>query len=192
VAVKKASPLGSAGLTGTLDFLVWYCKDRTSFKYKQLFKVKEIEGDRYYSFVEDERGARYSAQPSGNDDDVTASGGKFFTSSVLLSSGLTPSCVFPVNFEGRDFNPSAGRSWRTNSTGMARLEAANRLLTSGKTLRYLAYFDDFAFETQFNLWSDTGGGAIVGQKLYAVQTPAKIVTRCMLMTTDPGDLVLDR
>jgi adenine-specific DNA-methyltransferase len=192
IVVKKASPLGSGGLTGTLDFLVWYARQKDAIKFRQLFQARELEDDHYYTFIELEDGSRRSM----TDEELRnrknlSKRSKCFASSALVSSGLTPSCVFPVQFEGRTFNPSTGRSWRTNPAGMENLRKANRLIATGNTLRYISHFDDFPFEAQFNLWSDTGGGAIVGQKIYVVQTPAKVIARCVLMTTDPGDLVFD-
>ena len=192
VVVKKASPLGSAGLTGVVDFLIWYAREKPQLKFRQLFQKRDLTDDRYYSFVELPDGRRRSLTSEESDNrKLLPQGARLFTSSVLVSSGLTPSCVFPVEFEGRVFNPATGRSWRTNPSGMERLKQARRLLCTGNTLRYISFDDDFPYEALFNLWSDTGGGAIVGQKLYTVQTPNKVVQRCLLMTTDPGDLVLD-
>jgi adenine-specific DNA-methyltransferase len=192
IVVKKTSPLGSAGLTGAVDFLLWYARNKEAMKFRQPFQRRDLQNDRYYSFLEDPAGERRRVTADeSRDKSLIPEGAKLYTSSVLLSSGLTPSCVFPVEFEGRTFHPSASRSWRTNPTGMERLRVANRLLATGSTLRYLTYHDDFEYESLFNLWSDTGGGAIVGQKLYAVQTPAKVIERCLLMTTDPGDLTMD-
>ena len=192
ITVKKTSPLGSSGLSGAVDYLVWYCRDVQQVRYRQMYTQRNLDEDRYYTIIEESNGHR--RQLLGDESDYRQhmpDGVRLLASSVLLSSGLTPSCVFPVVFQGRDFKPSAGRSWRTNPKGMNRLKACDRLISTGATLRYIAYSDDFNCTPIFNLWSDTGGGAVVGQKLYAVQTPAKVIERCMLMTTRPGDLVLD-
>lgn len=192
ITVKKTSPLGSSGLTGAVDYLLWYCRNRETVRYRQIYTERNLDDDRYYSIVEESTGHRRSLlADEAKTRNNLANNCRLLASSVLLSSGLTPSCVFPVEFCGAHYNPSSGRSWRTNSTGMKRLNSSERLLSTGRTLRYVAYSDDFNYTQLFNLWSDTGGGAVVGQKLYAVQTPAKVIERCLLMTTEPGDVVLD-
>ena len=192
IAVRKASPLGGAGLVGANDYLLWYNKNRSTAKFRRIFRKLDAQGDRYYNIVEVDDGQRRSITSEEFANlRLLPSRARLITSSALVSSGLTPSCVFSVEFESKKYEPSLGRSWRTNPTGMERLRFARRLISTGNTLRYVAYFDDFPYATFDNSWVDTGGGAIVGQKIYIVQTPSKIVERCILMTTDPGDLVLD-
>ena len=192
IAVRKASPLGGSGLVGVNDYLLWYNKDKTVAKFRRTFKLLDAQGDRYYNIVETNDGQRRSISSEEFANlRFLPSAARLITSSALVSSGLTPSCVFDVDFQTKRYKPSTGRSWRTNPTGMERLKLARRLISTGNTLRYVAYFDDFPYATIDNSWRDTGGGAIVGQKIYIVQTPNKILERCMLMTTDPGDLVLD-
>ena len=192
IAVRKASPLGGAGLVGANDYLLWYNKNRSTAKFRRIFRKLDAQGDRYYNIVEVDDGQRRSITSEEFANlRLLPNGARLITSSALVSSGLTPSCVFSVEFESKKYEPSLGRSWRTNPTGMERLRFAHRLISTGNTLRYVAYFDDFPYATFDNSWVDTGGGAIVGQKIYIVQTPSKILERCILMTTDPGDLVLD-
>ena len=192
IAVRKASPLGGAGLVGVNDYLLWYNKDKTVAKFRRIFMPLDAQGDRYYNIVETNDGQRRSITSEEFANlRLLPSEARLITSSALVSSGLTPSCVFDVDFQTKTYKPSSGRSWRTNTIGMERLRLARRLVSTGNTLRYVAYFDDFPYATIDNSWGDTGGGAIVGQKIYIVQTPNKILERCMLMTTDPGDLVLD-
>ena len=192
ITIKKTSPLGSSGLTGAVDYLLWYCRDREQVRYRQIYTERSLDDDRYYSIVEEPSGHRRPLQAEETKSRTNLKDEyRLLASSVLLSSGLTPSCVFPVDYCGKTYTPSSARSWRTNPAGMLRLLKSERLLSTGKTLRYVAYADDFNYTQLFNLWSDTGGGAVVGQKLYAVQTPAKIIERCLLMATEPGDLVID-
>ena len=192
IAVRKASPLGGSGLVGVNDYLLWYNKDKTVAKFRRTFKLLDAQGDRYYNIVETNDGQRRSISSEEFANlRFLPSAARLITSSALVSSGLTPSCVFDVDFQTKRYKPSTGRSWRTNPTGMERLKLARRLISTGNTLRYVAYFDDFPYATIDNSWGDTGGGAIVGKKIYIVQTPNKILERCMLMTTDSGDLVLD-
>jgi adenine-specific DNA-methyltransferase len=97
---------------------------------------------------------------------------------------------FPVEIGGRVFRPSLQARWKTNETGMQRLIAARRVAIQGETIRYVRYFDDFPAFPYTNFWEDTQTGSAM-EKTYVVQTSTKVVERCLLMTTDPGDLVLD-
>jgi adenine-specific DNA-methyltransferase len=106
----------------------------------------------------------------------------------LRSSGRTESCVFPVEFDGRTFSPGGGRSWKTNREGIEALRVEKRLFAPKDTLRYVLYLDDYPVSELSNSWMDTQGAT---DPVYVVQTATKVVERCMLMCTDPGDLVLD-
>src|SRR5205085_411339 len=105
-------------------------------------------------------------------------------------SGPGSAMHFPVRFRGRDFVPPGTRGWTTTATGMYRLVRSERLETSGDGLNYIRYFGDFPAFPLTNFWDDTQAGSGM-EKMYVVQTMAKIIERCMLMATDPGDLVLD-
>jgi adenine-specific DNA-methyltransferase len=98
---------------------------------------------------------------------------------------------FPVVFGGKTFVPKKN-FWKTNPSGMNNLVCANRLIISGNNLNYIRYIDDFPAIPIINLWLDTGTAGFSGEeKLYVVQTNKKVIERCLLMSTDPGDLVLD-
>jgi adenine-specific DNA-methyltransferase len=115
-------------------------------------------------------------------------GSKVFTSLDLASSGRTESCVFNFEFEGKSFSPTKGKSWKTNKEGMKTLAKAKRLYATKNALRYKLYLDDYPVQSLTNVWTDTVG---VAGKQYVVQTDPKAIARCILMSTDPGDLVLD-
>ena len=115
-------------------------------------------------------------------------GCKLFRLSDLTSQ--TNSSYYPIEFEGQIFWPSTTRGWRTGEQGMQRLLSANRVARADKVLRYVDYLDDFPFVTLNNMWGDTSSN-VGSEKLYVVQSSTKPVQRCLLMTTDPGDLVLD-
>ena len=187
ISFRTTSGLGSKFLSTNGDFLIWYAKNKPSIKYNPLFIPKGFGYGTAYTNIEDENGIR---RPM-NDVEL---GGKInpksrpYSSADLVSSGLTPSCVFPVEFEGKTYEPGRSRSWKTNPEGMQKLIENNRLLAPGKTLRYINYYDDFPISSLTNFWTDTVGEL---NKSYVVQTSTKILERCILMTTDPGDLVLD-
>jgi len=110
----------------------------------------------------------------------------------MVSPGYQESLSYEVMFEGATYRPPGNRHWATHSEGVERLRSAKRLAAKGNTLRFVRYFDDFALNPLGTVWNDTGVGGFVGdQRLYVVQTDTRVIQRCMLMTTDPGDLVLD-
>lgn len=113
---------------------------------------------------------------------------ELFSPTKLTAAGLTPSCVYEFVLGGVAFRPKQGSSWRTNQEGMKRSIAAERLIALGDSVYQAMYYDDYPATELTNLWTDTRGEM---NTVYVVQTASRIVERCMLMTTDPGDLVLD-
>jgi adenine-specific DNA-methyltransferase len=193
ITVKKTGGLGSGLLKNVTDFVVWYAKNREVIKYRQLFAAK-LQGRG------DSTGARYdqvqlvdgTRRPLGaeekRDPSLIPAGARTFQIDNLISSGTTPSCVYDYTFQGVKYSPGGQRSWKTNEVGMQSLERAGRLYGSGKTLRYVRFLDDFPGYEPNNIWEDTAVGI---EKWYVVQTAATVIQRCMLMCSDPGDLVLD-
>lgn len=188
ITVRKTSPLGANGLPNISDYIIWYAKDKVNVKYRQLYTPKEFGGDSAYTFVELEDGTtRRMTEEEKTFPEQLPKSSRPFTLSDLQSSGYTPSCIYDFEFQGKTVKAKS-RSWKTNIEGMRRLIAANRLLQPGTTPAYIRYYDDFPVMPINNLWNDTAGA---GEVIYVVQTATKIVERCILMTTDPGDLVLD-
>lgn len=108
----------------------------------------------------------------------------------LQSDGLRADGAYPVHAEGRSFAPKAGNHWKVRSSGMARVAKSDRLIVQKSMIRYRRMTSDFAVRSLPNVWTDTSGGA-GKDKVYVVQSNSRLVERCILMTTDPGDLVLD-
>jgi adenine-specific DNA-methyltransferase len=189
VTFRTTSGLGSKGLTGVANYLLWYAKDKEKMKYRQLFTQKDFGEGTMFTNVELSDGTRrkLSREERANPTLIPKSA-RVYRLSDLVSSGLTPSCVFPFEFEGRTFEPGRNRSWKTNPEGMKKLQSSNRLTAPGSTLQYVTYFDDFPVSKITNVWTDTVGEL---DKIYAVQTSTEIIKRCVLMATDPGDLVFD-
>ncbi len=182
---------GTNELPAVIDHIVWYARTSDSLKFRQLFKAKAADGQGggAYTRIELADGQRRRATPEERLTPPPHS--RIFALDNLTSqttrTGRTT--IFPVEIEGHSYIPKVG-GWKTNSIGMGKLLNANRLAPSGQTLRYVRYLDDFAAFPVNNSWTDATGGA-GADKVYVVQTAAKIVERCMLMCTDPGDLVLD-
>jgi adenine-specific DNA-methyltransferase len=197
VPFKKTSAVGSfAGgttvLASTCDYLVWFARDRDRVRYRQLFRTKAMgaAGAGAYGNVRDDDGGERKATRDEIEAGRLASG-RFFRPSPLTSETVREgqTTVFPVQFRGRSYLPGSG-GWKTNKAGMDRLRVADRLTATGSSLSFVRYLDDFPAFPLTNFWEDTQSGSGM-DKVYVVQTNTKVVQRCLLMTTDPGDLVLD-
>jgi adenine-specific DNA-methyltransferase len=191
VFFKKTNPLGSSTIGNVGDSLLWYAKSRDKLKFRKYLLPKPIglEGVTGYSWVESNEGARRRLAASDWEQiEGILEDHKLFAPTKLTAAGLTPSCVYEFEFEGERFSPKAGSSWRTNADGMQRVIKACKLITLGKSIYQAAYFDDNPTTEITNIWGDTRGemGGI-----YVVQTSTEVVKRCLLMASDPGDLVLD-
>ncbi len=185
ITFTKTTGFGSAYLDSIADFILWYAKDKEQLKYRQLYLPKQIgdEGASSYNYVEEVDGKR---RPLNKKENITE-GAKVFTTTDLTSQGSTPTTV-PFEFQGRTYHPGHNSHWKTSLEGLQRLVKANRIVSTGDRIRYVRYFDDFPVFPVANVWADTGGET---DKLYVVQTSTTIIQRCILMTTDPGDLVFD-
>lgn len=188
ITFKKASSLGTNGLATVADYLIWYAKSKDNVRYRQLFEEKPLGYGSAYNYLEFDNGERRAMTPEERSGKVPLpKNSRAFCTSDLASSGYTPSCMFDFEYNGKTYK-CGSRSWKTNYEGIQRLIQLNRISDSGKTPRYLRYYDDFPVQTLDNLWDDTIGASDLQ---YVVQTSTKVIQRCVLMTTDPGDLVLD-
>jgi len=186
-------------LPGTTDYLLWYGKDATCTKYRPLYAPKEVggAGASGYNRVALPGAARRSFDFQEEDPSSFPSDARIYTLDNLTSQsvgrqkGEGAACWFPVELNGQRYLPGSQSRWKTNEQGMANLLRAGRLEAAGHTLRYVRYLHDFPVAPINNLWADTGIAGFASDKLFVVQTSPKVVARCVLMTTDPGDLVLD-
>jgi adenine-specific DNA-methyltransferase len=187
IVFKKTGGQRTNLIAGNVDYVLWYAKDKRSVKYRQVF-LSKFDGDEVavsgYGTVELESGEQISInQLPPNTKNIR----------LLQATSLTsqnPGSRFDVDFRGMKFYPSGTQWWKTDQERFRRLICANRIQRSGKTLRYKRYLDDFAAYPITGLWTDTAG-SVGADKTYVVQTSTKVIERCFLMSTDPGDLVLD-
>ena len=185
IGFRKTGGLGSSGLTSVNDFLLWYTKDRLRMKYRQLYLTKQEAGTaEQYRYVELPDGQRAMIRSLN----VIPKAARYFRPTELHTMFATKACVYEFEFMGSIYRPPVGRQWSTTPEGMKRLEHAERIIPSEGLPKYMRYIDDFPVIELTTLWDDTMG---VGEKIYAVQTNTKVIERCILMTTDPGDLVFD-
>jgi adenine-specific DNA-methyltransferase len=188
VNFKSMQALGQSGLAKVYDYLLWYARDKERLKFRPLFAPKDIKDDKEYRFIDDSETElgyrRLSEDEFGELDDYA----HVFRRSALTSSGYTPSCTFTFEFNGVKCKPFGTKSWRTNLEGIEVLKSEQRLFLLADTPYFKLYYRDFPLMSLENSWTEQ---AAAEARMYVVQTGAKFIQRCMLMTTDPGDLVLD-
>jgi adenine-specific DNA-methyltransferase len=200
ITFQKTATSTGKNLGIVADYLLWFAKDLDKLKYRQLYALRELGGDGTDAY-------KKIRLPDGTVENLTPEqrsglepvpeGGRVFRLAPLTSQSLGrkkgPGAAswFEVNIDGQPFTPGASSRWKTNEEGMERLRAADRLMPSGKSLNYVRYFEDFNGLALTNVWHDTAMSGSADRKRYVVQTNPKVVHRCIAMTTDPGDLVLD-
>ena len=171
IVYQKAPYATSSMLPPVYDTLLWYAKARGAARYRQLFRERdrhEIEDKYRYT---DDRGERFQ--------------------SVSLISPGPASTSQPFTYGGRIYNPPTGSHWKTTMDGLERVAVAGRLFAARNSLRFKSRPSDFSVSIRHNIWTDTITGSFTEDKVYVVQTNTKVIERCLQMTTDPGDLVLD-
>lgn len=187
ISVLKTAGQTSELIAGTNDYVLWYCRNKKLIKFRTPYALKGFAEDRagVYKWVREVDG---TVRPLSEGEREAGQ-----TENVFALDNLTsqrPPGSFPVALEGKVYSPGRGY-WKTGELGMQRLLKANRVGKAANSLRYVRYLDDFRAQAIGNVWADTGTGSFTDEKLYVVQTGAKVIQRCMIMTTDPGDLVLD-
>jgi adenine-specific DNA-methyltransferase len=193
IPFNKTGGQADALLPSIADYLLWYARDKQHVKYNQLFLQKERggTGSGEYSWVELPGGERRRLTKEESDNTgLLPEGARFFIPDNLTSADVSSTGTFEYEYESELYFPKGGH-WKTTQAGLDRLTAERRLIVQGVTLRYVRYFDDFSVSPISNVWTDTAARGWFEQKLYVVQTVQKVVQRCILMTTAPGDLVLD-
>ena len=174
ITVRKTTSEGASLLGSTTDFVLWYAKSVGDAKFRRSYRARTEKAERRYSQLDND-GRRYRL------DNIT--------SSRPVGEGDVTSFAWA----GRRFEPGAG-TFKTTLEGLERLSLAGRLHASARgKLNYRRFHDDFSVAIIGNLWDDISGAvqSRVDPKVYVVQTSTQLIQRCILMTTDPGDLVFD-
>jgi Adenine specific DNA methylase Mod len=190
IIIKKTSAQTSDLIPTIGDYLLWYAKDRDSVKFRKPFKNRSEQMlDERYNHCEFNNDL-FKKLSALTEEELKQNFRRFKTTPLTSQTGSENS-RFSYNFRGTSYVPTSARGWSTSYEGINKLLKANRLIVEGKALYFRRYMDDFPVEMHTNIWEDLGGGSMVYEKVYVVQTATKIIARCLLMTTDPGDLVLD-
>jgi len=184
ITFSKTTGFSGKDLSSVADYILWYAKDSEHLKYNQLFRTKEAgdEGATKYRPVE-----TIEAIPKNR-----FLGDRLATSADLTSQGESEGSDQEFEFQDKKWNPPSGLHWKTTVEGLKRLAEKGRIIVEGNSLRYIRFMDDFPVFPISNVWTDIGGIQNRSEgKLYVVQTATLAILRCLLMTTEPGDLVLD-
>ena len=187
----KTSGFPTNYLSTTNDYLIWYAKDKTKLKYRQLFLDKQSgRGIETYKYIELENGVRrkLTSNELKNPDEI--SNGKRFRISDIQSQGTSNNDQEFI-FEEESHLPRSGSTWKVTIDGLNNLVKKNRIMVSAGQPQFVRYLDDYPVMRLTNIWNDTATGSFTDKKIYVVQTGTKAIQRCVLMTTDPGDLVFD-
>jgi adenine-specific DNA-methyltransferase len=187
ISFTKTSGLESSSRVSTrLDYLIWYCKNSSALKYRPLFERKIESIDAGFTQIEFEDGTTRSLTKQEKEDvSLIPSKGLLFKSEDLTKPG--PGAKYEIEYNGKIYTPG-NRWWGTPYDSLKKLIQKNRVISTGSVIRYKRYLNDFPYKSMTNLWDGIGGAS---NPEYVVQTSIEVIQRCILMTTDPGDLVLD-
>lgn len=193
ISFQTTSGFASTTLPSLGDFLLWYAKEKAHVKFNRLYQPQPIvpgEGNARWILSQDGSYRGVSASEKRGEESIPENS-KLFKPDNIQSQGAS-STLQPFVFQGKTYLPGHNSHWKANyPTGMERLAQADRIHVAKNSIQYRRFADDFPYQQFGNIWTDTLTGSFTDDKLYVVQTGLKVAERCLLMTTDPGDLVLD-
>ncbi len=188
IAFQKSGGSTDAGIETITDNLLWFSKNRETLKVRNLIEPKE-DGknyDRDYRYLDD--GAGTAELNLGSD----FSKGRRFRLAPANSQHFSSSRTTKITIHGQEYFPGADRQWSVDPSRLEKLSTiTGRLVGRKKSLYYKLFSDEAPGDNLKNIWMDTAMAGLTAEKTYVVQTSPKVIQRCLLLTTDPGDLVLD-
>ncbi|MGH8559286.1 MAG: DNA methyltransferase, partial [Methylococcales bacterium] len=181
-------------LANTVNLLLWYSKNKESTKRRPLFGSKDLgeeKSQEYKWLLLPDGTTRSVSQEEASGARAIPDGAKAWRHGPLTSQGYSEQGSRPFQFRGKEYSIGDNQHWKTSINGICRLDKAGLLLSRKNSLSYFMFLDDFPVTPMTNVWADTKWGFDASEKSYVVQTNSKVIARCIQMTTDPGDLVLD-
>ncbi|TSA09574.1 MAG: site-specific DNA-methyltransferase, partial [Deltaproteobacteria bacterium] len=186
---KKTMPLGAKFIESMYDYLLWYGKDKKLTKYHALYEPQSVEGDFHWAWYELPDGTRMKmTKEQVSDHSLVPEKTRIFRLVSMWPASFSEAAVFDVEYKGQIVRPPKGQCWPTSEQGMRNIIESGRVHMEGNNLRRSVYLDEYSHTKIIGLWSDTTGAR---DQNYVVETSHKVIQRCLLMTTDPGDLVFD-
>ncbi len=191
ITFAKTSGFSSSELPSVADYILWYSKTREQLRARKLYSPRSIKTiSEQFRFLECDDGSCIQLSKNQINGREEIPPGIRFAANDLTSPDPSKE-EFAVEFGGKAYTPNPGTHWRTTKGGIQLLQKLNRLFAVGGRLAWKRYEFDFPFVQLNNNWPDTAQGGMSIDKIYVVQTVETTIERCLLMTTDPGDLVLD-
>jgi adenine-specific DNA-methyltransferase len=192
ITFRKTTGKGSGLLDTTVDFILWFARNKSIVKFRPIYEARQPFEEVNLRFVELPSGERRSmTKEEISGIEALPTGARIYRPNPLTSARVAQgSDLREFEFQGRTFTPGNG-TFKTNKRGLDQLQKSDRLLAIGRSLNFLRYFEDFPVKPFNDIWEDTRTGGFGDDRFYVVQTVVKVIARCILMTTDPGDLVLD-
>jgi len=195
ITIKKTAGDATKILTSQADYILWYARNKSAVKFRDIFLNKTLgvgAGEQYDRLFDPSDCSHRRMSPAeAGDPSAISEHLRAFRTADLRQRGYSPNAENEVVVEGRRFFCGLNYHWKTSGVGLRRLGLSDRLHIVGNTLEYRRFYDDWAVTELTNIWLDAGGSGFADAKLYVVQTVTRVIQRCVLMTTDPGDLVLD-
>ena len=192
ITTKKSGGMSEDVINNIADYIIWYAKDNRFLKHRKLFIPKTLTkgtGARYNRVEEIDGTVRPIKMEEQLNPGLLPKGARIFLGGPLTSQTPSATTTYDFEYKGKIYKPG-NRGWSTNIEGMRRLVSKDRIFQTSGFVNFKIYFDDFPVANLSNIWDDTMGTA-EQDKQYVVQTSTKPIQRCILMATDPGDLVLD-
>lgn len=184
IILKKTGTLVGDFIESINDYIIWFSKDKSKTKFRRALREKKPDSVSGYSYIEVDGELRSANGADEGDLEI----GRLCGSYPLHSSGFRNTTTCDFSYQAKIHHPGMNRNWKVSVDGLERLGKSGRILAGANVLRFKRYFDDFSAINVSNNWDET---YTASDKIYVVQTSASAVERCILMTTDPGDLVLD-
>jgi adenine-specific DNA-methyltransferase len=189
---KKTGSMSGNFISGITDTILWYAKDKKNTKFRKLYEERSKKSaDSGFPYVEFEDGTYRRINPKEFAGEEPMPTGRRFQTSPVMSAGAPKDGAVPVNYEGREYFPAANNHWKIAANELEIVGKKGRLLPLGKTMTFKKYLDEAPYTPLSNIWLDTMESTYAVQRFYVVQTAEKAIARCVLLATDPGDLIFD-
>jgi adenine-specific DNA-methyltransferase len=192
ICYRRLGTMIGGRIQSNAHYILWYARNKEHLKTRKLFEsqVAGIGTGDHYTQLQHGETAETRPMTAGEKANPTAlpRGWRPFQLVSLATGNFRPNMTIDYEFAGRSYYPGANKHWRTDRAGLNRLAMNARMVKAGNTLRYKQFLDDFAWTEIATIWTDTGRDP---ENYYVVQTPSNVIERCLLLSTDPGDLVLD-
>jgi adenine-specific DNA-methyltransferase len=194
IAFRTTTGRVNSTLASASNYILWFSRDAKNVKFRRPYqdKSKGSSTDQVYRLVRTPDGVSRRLPPGGIENAILGDDERIFRAGDLTSSRPAgEGDLKKVSINGEFFTSGKG-TFKSDQKGIDKLIKADRIWrTSGKSIQYIRYLNDFDAIPFSNIWTDTGTGSFTDDKIYVVQTATKVIERCIQMTTDPGDLVLD-